>query len=581
MPLGFHRSSNRSKQKLDDPSASNQAIQGTATPSSDFTSGTDDEAVEARSTQSSHAYPQSQSQTQSQSQATNPNPQTQDYAAASQGSRAQVDRTSYQHSTNSPARSQSTRHNSPYIPQEQYPQAANSVDDLSLRQQQQQQQQQLEQQLQHQRQPPLQRAPAEHRKSKGFFERMRSSRGPHDQKTTTSPPQPSYNNNNNNGSSSNNNNNNNHTNLPRRLSKQSNNVPVIRTSQQGNTLDTQQRVDWQVSASHASEPRSTSTLPSPQEGVEDDSGLDPYLITQSEQDSPQTAIAEQGSQQTIRSVPNPDPPQFLLNEEARQQQLHTLAHNRQHSLEPQAQQPQFEFPPQNQYEYQPPVHTQQQQLGSNPDSLGIVYTQYQRQQHQNPETVSQLSYDSPVDQGGREEQPRPVSEQSSGHSGGNTPVRQEYPNRTTSIQAPRPLSQYNQMAPPPTGASQASRRNDPKQALQGGQAPSDSRTEGPPPGYQPRGFPPGGNSTPTAGPGQSPIPPIVGSNPQGPNYRGGPPQREQYAPPGGGDQGRSTPPPALERDVNDAYKELCKLEPNDLPSSGGLLILAQYKSIRR
>ena len=543
MPLGFHRSSNRSKQKLDDPAASNNhAPPGAATPSSDFTSSTDDEAVEARSTTQSHAhaYPQSQ----------NPHPQTQDYAAGSSpASRAPVDRSaSYQQATNSPARSQSTRHTSPYLPQEQYPQAANSVDDLSLRQQQQQQLDPSHQQQQ-QRQPPLQKAPAEHRKSKSIFDRMRSSRAPPEPKatttttsTTTSPPQASYNNT---------------TGLARRLSKRSENAPVIRTSQQRSSLDTQPRLDWQ--ASHASDSRST--LPSPQEGAEDDSGFDPYLITQSEQDSPTTAIAEQASQQTIRSVPNSDPPQFLPSDERQQQQqqFHIQAHNRQHSLGQQAQQPQFDLPPPNQYEYQQP-HLQQ--LSNNPDSLGIIHNQYQRQQQQNPETVSQLSYDSPVDQGGREEQPRPVSEQSNNHSGGNTPVRQEYPNRTTSIQAPRPLSQYNPMAPPPTGTSQPSRRNDAKQALQAGQASSDPRADGAPPGYQPRGFPPGGSSTPTAGPGQSPIPPIVGSNPQGPNYRGGPPQREQYVPPGAGEQGRSTPPPAAERDVNEAYKELRKFTVN-------------------
>ena len=105
---------------------------------------------------------------------------------------------------------------------------------------------------------------------------------------------------------------------------------------------------------------------------------------------------------------------------------------------------------------------------------------------------------------------------------------------------------------PPAGASQPPRRGaDSKQALQGAQGPPDSR-DGPPPGYRQQ-FP--GNSTPTAGPGQSPLPPPN----QGPDYRGGPPQREQYSRPGGGEQGRSTPPPApAERDVNDAYKELCK-----------------------
>jgi hypothetical protein len=173
---------------------------------------------------------------------------------------------------------------------------------------------------------------------------------------------------------------------------------------------------------------------------------------------------------------------------------------------------------------------------------------------QNPETVSQLSYDSPTEQ-----ELRPVSVQSNGQSPtAYTPTaqRQEYPNRTTSIQAQRPISQYSAMAPPPP--QQSRRAAESKQPLPGngqGQGQPESR-DGPPPGYS-RGQFPANPQPPT--PGLTPTTSVVGT--QGPNYRGGPPQRDQYGPQGSGEQGRSTPPPApAERDVNDAYKELCKFE---------------------
>jgi hypothetical protein len=317
-----------------------------------------------------------------------------------------------------------------------------------------------------------------------------------------------------------------------KLSKRQENPPVIRTTQQRNSLEQQQ--GWQNAQD------SRSHLPSPQEGAEDD-GLDPYLVTDPEQEH--SGIVHGHNQQaTIRPVQTESESPIHIQPEDREQ-YHS--HQHQHSLSL-TQQQQFEAPPQPQNYYQP--------QGQHPDSLGIIHPQYRQQ---NPETVSQLSYESPIDQ--REEpQQRPVSVQSNGHSP-TGPPRQEYPNRTTSIQGPqgpRPLSQYTVMAPP-TGASQPNRRSaDPKQTLQGNQGPPDSR-DGPPPGYRQGQFPAG--STPTAGPGQSPIPPVVGN--QGPNYRGGPPQREQYGPSGGGEQGRSTPPPAPgERDVNDAYKELRKLD---------------------
>ncbi|KAG9247617.1 hypothetical protein BJ878DRAFT_414479 [Calycina marina] len=511
MPLGFHRKDNRSKPALNDPSTS-------STPQSEFASATDETTPSQSQSQGQYS--------QNSAPLSNPITPTQEYGAGVQVTR---DHGSYQQQQHTvPARSQSTRHNnSPYSPQGPY-QAANSVDDL--RQQVQQQEHQS-----HQRQPPVQKAPVEHRKSRNFFDRMRPSRQPEQKPTTTTTSHPqaaaAYNNT---------------TGLSRRPSKRQETLPALRT-QQRNSLETQQRLDWQ--ATHAADSRST--LPSPQEAAEDNSGLDPYLKKAPEQDFPQTSIAELGTYQT--TVPNSDPLHIPKTDEARQH--NSQAHSLHNSLGLVQQQPQFELPPQHRY-HQP---TYQQQLGTNPDSLGLLHNPYQ-QRNQNPETVSQISYESPIDQG-REEQTRPVSQQSNnGLSGGNTPVRQDYPNRTTSKgPPPRPLSQYNPiMAPQPTGASQSGRRNETKQTLQGGQAPSDSRAEAALPGYQPRGFPSGGNSTPTAGPGQSPIPPVVGTNPQGPNYRGGPPQREPtiYSG-GGGDQGRSTPPPNApqERD-GEMYKEL-------------------------
>lgn len=108
------------------------------------------------------------------------------------------------------------------------------------------------------------------------------------------------------------------------------------------------------------------------------------------------------------------------------------------------------------------------------------------------------------------------------------------------------------MMAPPAGASQQNRRSaDPKQTMQSGPGQPESR-DGPPPSYtRGQSFP--GNQPPT--PGLSPLPSSVGN--QGPNYRGGPPQRDQYGATGGGEQGRSTPPPAPPgQDVTEAYREL-------------------------
>ncbi len=106
---------------------------------------------------------------------------------------------------------------------------------------------------------------------------------------------------------------------------------------------------------------------------------------------------------------------------------------------------------------------------------------------------------------------------------------------------------------PQAGAGQQNRRPEPKQSLQvnQGQGTQDSH-DGPPPNYSRGQFQ--GNQAQSGG--VSPLPPTSGA--QSSNYRGGPSQRDQYPGVAGSEQGRSTPPPALnDRDVNDAYKELC------------------------
>ena len=519
MPFGIHKHSNRSKQAVNEPAA-----QGTAFTSESSASSTDEAKV----------LPSPQQQQQ---------PQRADIPSfvAIQAPGAELDRGTNQRSGDLPARSQSTRYQG--SPQQQ-PLTAPSADDLVL------ESRRIQQQQQQQQRYSVPSSATEPKKSKSLFDRMRSSNRISEQRPPA-PPQGSYNNT---------------TGLARRLSKRQDAPPVFGDpQQQRNSVEQQQRLDWQTAQD------SRSRLHSPQEGAEDDGGLDPYFITETDQDEHCIAGHEQAQQPTIRPVQgDPEPPLYQTNEDSRQ---HSQGHQ-QHSLSQAQHQQVFEAPAQN--HYQQPIHNQH--LNPLPDSLGIIHDQFRQQ---NPETVSQLSYESPSDQGHREEQQqRPVSGNSSGHSptGSQNLPQQHFPSRTISIvqgsQGPRPLSQYSGMAPP-TGASQQSRRSaDAKQTLQGNPGPPDSR-DGAPPGYQQR-FP--GGSTPTAGPGTSPIPPALGS--QGPNYRGGPPQREQYGPSGGGEQGRSTPPPAPgDRDVNDAYKELRKLESR--MTTQAMLSFLQCRSIKK
>jgi len=483
MPFGF-KHGNRSKQALNDPAAQGQ-VQGTQSSSG---GGSGSASPIPNSNFSTDELPQRQPFNQ----------QSREGPYAAQTIAPDIDPRTQQRAGDFPSRSQSTRHHSAY-PHQPPSGSSSSTDDLALNSRKQQ------------RQGGAQLPPAvEQKKSKSLFDRMRSSKHS-DSKTPPAAQQASYNNT---------------TGLARRLSKRQENPPVLRTNPQRTSLE-QQKLDWQS----AQDSRSHSHLPSPQEGHDDDSGLDPYLIRESDHSAPQSAVREEGHQHTIRPVQvDSEPLGYSPSDEQQHQfenqQQQLREHHHQHT----------ESSSQNYYHSQ---NQHQPKVNISPTSL-VTGDQYR---HQNPETVSQLSYE-PTDQ--REEQ-RPVSVQSNGQSPESYQAQpQDFPSRTSSVpQGPRPLSQYNM--PPPSGTSAGRRTGDPKaQAASQGQPES---RDGPPPNYSRGQF----SSTQASAPAMGSLP--TGSA-QGPGYRGGPPQRE-YSSTGGGEQGRSTPPPAPgDQQVTDMYREL-------------------------
>ncbi|TVY82260.1 hypothetical protein LSUE1_G005919 [Lachnellula suecica] len=513
MPFGIHKHSNRSRQALND-----SAVQGTAPSTGDLSaaaspvvgvaSGEHQQLQQQQQHQQLQTLPHNTPPQQHPPVFTQSTPRAdhqQPYEVHNTAHSPDADPRLYQNPADVPSRSQSTRYSSA---SQQQQQVFVSADDLNIDPRKPQQQQS----------PPPPNPTTEHRKSRGLFDRMRSSTNRLSQsETPKNPPQGQYNNT---------------AGLSRRLSKRQENPPSIRTVQQQQRVSTdQQRVDWPSPAQD-----SRSHLPSPQEGNEDDSGLDPYLIRGPDQESAHShsSIREQGQLSTIRPVQSEsDTESFNPNDEGR--------------LQYQASQPQ-----QTQQVYYNPsnsssqVHYELPNISHPPpQSLpqpGLVINDPFRQQ--NPETVSQLSHDSPVEQ--REEQ-RPIS----GHSNGASPTsyqRSQYPDRTTSIQGPRPLSEIVAGMAPPTGASQQNRRSavDPKATLQPTQG---QPGDGPPPNYSRSQSYQGNTSTPAS----SPMPSSSGT--QGSTYRGGPPQRDQYT--AAGEQGRSTPPPqATGQDISEAHKEL-------------------------
>lgn len=319
----------------------------------------------------------------------------------------------------------------------------------------------------------------------------------------------------------------------RRISKKNNDsLPEPPQQQQNNSVERlQQQTGWQSN-------QSSGTLPSPQEQQQDD-GLDPYLIRDKEAEHQASAydprlgltvrvVAEgqvapqqyhQFQEQVVHSPQQYSPQQYQL---ASQQHNAQIAEDP--SLDYTNQAPQQP----GQYQQQ---HAQQQSLGS------FVSTQ----QYRNPEVVSQLSHDSPLDP---DDLQRPPSVQS---SQGYTTQQQQYPSRTASATQDPPRlthqSSSNIMAPPAPQGSQSRKSTDKSLQQQG-----DNRA--PPPGYtQGSQFPPPNQSTPTTA--QSPLPPIP--NPQQQqqpptNYRNSQ-LRGEYGP-----DGRSTPPLQETRELTEMDK---------------------------
>ncbi|PQE14551.1 S-adenosylmethionine-dependent methyltransferase protein [Rutstroemia sp. NJR-2017a WRK4] len=524
MPFPF-KHSNRSKQALNEAAIERAAVTPSASQQS-FSSGsgegrsTTQHQTSSTTTATSHTYEQPYDPR---------NPDVASRAAA------------YQSSGGSPPPSLKTRYQHTYS-QEASPAspspAGSSADDLVLD----------TQRLVNQGRRHTSHSPAVEHKKRSIFDRMRGTNSHRSSELKSHPPvatQGSYNNNS--------------GGLARRLSRRHDGPPIIRTSQQRDSGEQHQRADWQPAAQG-----SRSHLPSPQEGPEDN-GLDPYLITDPEEETPQSAQSPiqlrvpRQNLNTIRTVQS-DSESPLYSAESQntspdqqyQQSSNQGYYHRSPDSAKQYQSPDSVLSYQTQdsaqqYQYQLSEQTHsQQQLNSLPSSPTSQY----HDQDYTPDSATQQEDTLPHY---RNEQ-RPGSVQSNNQSP--TSIhhanRSEYPERSTSIQGPiqglpntRPLSQHIHMAP---SSTQQNRRSaDSRQIIQA-MAQSEGRD---PPAYRQQQQL--NSSQPSQPSGLSPLPPAS----QGQNYRGGPPQRDQYNPSGGGEQGRSTPPPAPgDRDVNEAYKEL-------------------------
>ncbi|KAL3953500.1 hypothetical protein ACCO45_011456 [Purpureocillium lilacinum] len=219
----------------------------------------------------------------------------------------------------------------------------------------------------------------------------------------------------------------------------------------------------------------------------------------------------------------------------------------------QSQQQQPPPPPQQQtatYDLQPPPSHQQQQFHHGGNSPQAPYQPGQEPRivtshfglQQNPETISQLSHESPVtdpdQRSATQQQPVPVDPEIASHPGDQQPGSDPAAIRNGS----------------PRRASAPSRRLDNDKALRGQVEPP----PGPPPGYRQGGVPM--NS-------MSPLPPPHGQGgPQNPAYRSD--RASQYEGSGVVEQGRNSPQPSNpDRDVD--------------PDKQFKDLLTKYKNVKR
>ncbi|KFY23520.1 hypothetical protein V493_05813 [Pseudogymnoascus sp. VKM F-4281 (FW-2241)] len=325
----------------------------------------------------------------------------------------------------------------------------------------------------------------------------------------------------------------------RKISKKNNDsLPEPPQQHQNNSVERlQQQSGWQSN-------QSSGTLPSPQEQQEDD-GLDPYLIREKEADH-QGPAYDPRLGLTVRVVADGQVAPQQYHQQFQEQQVHSPAQYSpaQYQLASQLNAPVAEDPSAQQPGQYQQQHAPQQSLGN------FVSPQ----QYRNPEVVSQLSHDSPLDP--PEDPQRPPSVQSS--QGYSSQQQQQYPSRTASANQdpPRLTHQSSSSMAPPAQQGSQSRKSTDKSLQQ--QQQGDNRA--PPPGYtQNAQFPPQSQSTPTSA--QSPLPPIPSTQQQQQqqqqqqpptNYRNSQ-LRGEYGP-----DGRSTPPLQETRELSEMDKLLIK-----------------------
>lgn len=350
--------------------------------------------------------------------------------------------------------------------------------------------------------------------------------------------------------------------LHRSASKKQSSKPELRMQQ--NSIDRLQQ-GW-----HQSEGSSSGTLPSHAEKNSDD--FDPYQIRDDDSD-----------QQQQRYDTRQDPRQGLsvrvVDDSQSQLQHYQQFQDQQHLQSPAG------YSPQQQQQYQQfsqhgtpitPDQSREQEYNSQ-QMPSQQQNQYQQQQNlnyggqppsayrqQNPEVVSQLSHESPLDQ--PEERPGSVrSEQ--GYN--------QYPSRKTSIAGvssqPQNLQQLQQqqqqqqqpgnMAPSQASAAQGRKSTEVNKSLQPGD------TRGQPPAYsqgQSQFQPPPGPPSQAVNL-QHPLPAIPGQAQQPPGYRN---SRLNPEVSGMSEGGRSTPPlptaPANDQEMSE-YQKLSETSPSISP----------------
>ncbi|KAH6849941.1 hypothetical protein B0I37DRAFT_352484 [Chaetomium sp. MPI-CAGE-AT-0009] len=328
--------------------------------------------------------------------------------------------------------------------------------------------------------------------------------------------------------------------------------PSLRTGVSQVSLDQQQQLEWQN--------QGPPTQPSPLQGVGD--FHESYVIEDSDQ-----ALRPQNSQDnqhpTIRPVPSSDAETVSYSSEDTGYRQHRGHVSSQSQVLPELQHQQY-----GQAVFEPSLHQQQQ-----PQQYQFANPQQQAQyqggnqqgfsghlvanpQQQNPETVSQLSHESPVTD----------SDQPSGNSipapAGQTSTAVNYPPQTQDLpgrQNPPPAAQaptpQQQTMAPPTGAPPPARRSQETEKMRDQAQPP----PGPPPSYRQSQQPPGMNPLPQ--------PPNAGGPPN-PNFRASNvPEGRQFE--GQGEpQGRNSPQPTSDRSGEDPEKAFKDL-------------LTKYKNVKR